>query len=76
MDQRHIEEEIGDLLFVTANLARRLNVEPEEALRRANAKFTKRFQAMEALARKQGQVFESLSLEEQEALWQAVKAAE
>ena len=76
MDQNHIEEEIGDLLFVTANLARRLNVEPEEALRRANAKFTKRFQAMEALARKQGQAFESLNLEEQEALWQAVKAAE
>ncbi len=75
-DQSHIEEEIGDLLFVTANLARRLNVDPEEALRRANAKFTKRFQAMEALANKRGQAFEALTLKEQEALWQAVKAAE
>lgn len=75
-DQRHIEEELGDLLFVTANLARRLNVDPEEALRRANAKFTKRFQAMEDLAREDGQAFGSLDIDQQEALWTAVKAAE
>lgn len=74
--QTDVEEEIGDLLFVTANLARRLDVDPEEALRRANAKFTTRFQAMEAMALEQGTAFETLNLEQQEAMWQAVKAAE
>lgn len=75
-DQNHIEEEIGDLLFVTANLARHLKVDPEEALRRANAKFTRRFKAMEALATQQGMPFDALSLDQQEALWQAVKLNE
>lgn len=75
-DQNHIEEEIGDLLFVTANLARHLKVDPEEALRRANAKFTRRFKAMEALATQQGMPFDALSLHQQEALWQAVKLNE
>lgn len=75
-DQAHIEEEIGDLLFVITNLSRRLKVDPEEALRRANAKFTRRFQAMEAMAKASDQPFETLSLSEQEALWQAVKKSE
>lgn len=75
-DLAHIEEEIGDLLFVTANLARRLNVDPEAALRRANAKFTRRFHAMEALAVDQGTPFETLRIDQQEALWQAAKRAE
>lgn len=75
-DAGHIEEEIGDLLFVTANLARRLKVDPEEALRRANTKFTRRFHAMEALAKSQGRDFDGLDIQEQEQLWQAVKRAE
>ena len=75
-DQAHIEEEIGDMLFVMANLSRRLKVDPEQALRRANSKFTRRFMAMEALAREQEKVFDQLSLQEQEELWQAVKRAE
>ena len=71
-----IEEEIGDLLFVAANLSRRLSVDPEVALRRANAKFERRFRAMEAAAEKQGKDFGALSLEAQEALWQLVKQSE
>ena len=71
-----IEEEIGDLLFVAANLSRRLSVDPEVALRRANAKFERRFRAMEAAAEKQGKDFGALSLEAQEALWQLVKKSE
>ena len=75
-DQQHIEEEIGDLLFVAANLARRLDVDPEIALRKANAKFERRFRAMEALANDQKLEFSSLSLDEQESLWQQVKRQE
>ncbi|MEL6662449.1 MAG: nucleoside triphosphate pyrophosphohydrolase [Pseudomonadota bacterium] len=75
-DPDEIEDEVGDLLFVVANLARRLKVDPEVALRRANAKFERRFRAMEDLATNRGQRFAELDLEEQEALWQAVKASE
>lgn len=75
-DTNHIEEEIGDLLFVAANLARRLNVDPEIALRKANAKFEKRFRAMEAASRAEGAAFASLTLEQQEQKWNAVKATE
>jgi MazG family protein len=71
-----IFEEIGDLLFAAANLARKLNVDAEAALRGANAKFERRFRGMEALARQRGEVFADLSLEAQERLWQAVKRAE
>ncbi len=75
-DQDHIEEEIGDLLFVAANLARRLKVDPEIALRKANAKFERRFRAMENTAKGGETDFAMLSLEDQEALWQTVKAKE
>ena len=75
-DQAHIEEEIGDLLFVAANLARRMNVDPEIALRKANNKFERRFRAMEHEATAQDLDFSSLSLEAQESLWQQVKAKE
>lgn len=75
-DADHIEEEIGDLLFVAANLARRLKVDPEIALRKANAKFDRRFRAMEARAPGAEAGFASLSLDDQEALWQAVKRDE
>ncbi|MDO7842711.1 nucleoside triphosphate pyrophosphohydrolase [Sphingomonas immobilis] len=67
-----IEEEIGDLLFATTNWARKLGVDPEAALRGANGKFERRFRAMEAADER----FAERSLEEQEALWQRVKAAE
>jgi MazG family protein len=75
-DKAHIAEELGDILFVVANLCRKLEVDPEEALRAANAKFVKRFHGMEALARSRSLDFASLSLDEQEALWTEVKAAE
>ncbi len=72
-DADHITEEVGDVLFAVANLARKVGVAPETALRAANDKFTRRFQAMEVRA---GTGFEALSLEEKEALWQAVKREE
>jgi nucleoside triphosphate diphosphatase len=71
-----IQEEIGDLLFAAANLARKLGVGPEEALRAANAKFERRFRCMESLARGRGLDFASLDLEAQEALWREAKARE
>jgi ATP diphosphatase len=71
-----IFEEIGDLLFAAANLARKLDVDAEAALRAANAKFERRFRAMEALAVQRGHVFAELDLAAQEGLWQAVKRGE
>jgi MazG family protein len=73
---QEIFEEIGDLLFAAANLARKLDVDAEAALRAANAKFERRFRAMEELARARGEIFSSLSLADQEALWLDVKRAE
>jgi MazG family protein len=72
-DASAIEDEIGDLLFVGANLARRFKVDPEQALKRANTKFERRFRLMEQLATNRGQDFSALSLDEQEQLWQEVK---
>jgi nucleoside triphosphate diphosphatase len=69
-------EEVGDLLFAAANLARKLEVDAESALRAANAKFERRFRAMELLAQQRGQVFADLDIGAQEGLWQAVKRAE
>lgn len=66
-------EEAGDLLFAAVNLVRSYGIGAEEALRAANAKFERRYRAMEDLA--EGQ-FDSLSLDKQEALWQEVKRAE
>jgi ATP diphosphatase len=71
-----IEEELGDLLFVMANLARHLNIDPESALRRANAKFTRRFAAVETRLREIGKRPQDSDLAEMDALWDAVKAAE
>ena len=65
-----LAEEVGDLLFAVTNYARHLGIDPEVALRAGNAKFEARFRAMEHIA---GAGFEALSLEEKEALWQAVK---
>jgi ATP diphosphatase len=64
------EDEIGDLLFAVVNWARKQDVDPEAALRRANAKFERRFRAMEASA---GPGFSDLNLDQMEALWQTVK---
>jgi ATP diphosphatase len=71
-----IFEEIGDLLFAAANLARKLDVDAEAALRAANAKFERRFRGMESLAAQRGELFAELNLESQERLWQEVKRAE
>ena len=67
------EEEMGDLLFAIANLSRKLGVEPEAALRRANEKFTTRFDAVERAYRRAGEPLNEASLEEMEAEWQRVK---
>jgi nucleoside triphosphate diphosphatase len=75
-DADAIEDEVGDLLFVVANLARRLSVDPEQALRKANDKFERRFRAMEQAATAERVDFSALSLDEQEAYWQRVKRAE
>lgn len=74
--QDAVEDEIGDLLFVAMNLARKAKVDPGTALRRANAKYERRFRQMEALARAQGREFSALSLEEQSALWNEAKRIE
>jgi len=71
-----IEEEIGDLLFVMANLARHAKVDPETALDKANAKFIRRFRAIETALEALGRTLADASLEEMEALWVAAKTAE
>jgi ATP diphosphatase len=75
-DPTKLEEEMGDLLFVAVNLARHLNVEPESALRRANAKFVRRFKAIEAALAKEERTPAEATLDEMEALWQAAKKDE
>jgi MazG family protein len=68
-----IEEEVGDLLFAAVNLARKLGVEPGQALERSNAKFTKRFEQVEKLAEERGLEMGRASLEELDRLWDEVK---
>lgn len=70
------EEEIGDLLFVVANLARWLDVDPETALRRANAKFTRRFNAIEDELRARGRSPAESTLQEMDAIWNRIRAAD
>jgi ATP diphosphatase len=67
------EEEMGDLLFAIANLSRKLGIEPEAALRRANQKFARRFTAMETRITNSGRSMNTMSLDEMEAEWQQVK---
>ncbi len=67
------EEEMGDLLFSIANLARKLGIEPESALRKANDKFTKRFSAVEATFEQRGSSVHEATLEEMERAWADVK---
>ncbi|HEV2623408.1 MAG TPA: nucleoside triphosphate pyrophosphohydrolase [Frateuria sp.] len=71
-----IEDELGDVLFVTANLARHAGVDFSRALRRANAKFERRFRRMEALAAMQGRPLAELGLDAQELLWRQAKSDE
>jgi ATP diphosphatase len=73
---KKIFEEIGDLLFAAANLARKLDVDAEAALRSANSKFERRFRGMESLAAQRGDIFADLNLDAQERLWQEVKRGE
>lgn len=71
-----IAEEVGDLLFAVVNLARKLNVDSENALRLGNAKFCRRFGAVEKLVSESNQGFESTSLNELNSLWNEVKRRE
>jgi len=75
-DPEHIHEEIGDLLFTIANIARKVNVNPEEALQSTNRKFMRRFEAMESRVGERGQNLDQLELEQMDALWDEAKAAE
>jgi len=75
-DESHVHEEIGDLLFTIANIARKLNVNAEEALQSTNRKFRRRFESMEASVRADGRNLDQLTLEEMDSLWDEAKAAE
>ena len=75
-DRAAIEEEFGDLLFVVANVARHLKLDPEAALRGANDKFARRFRYIEAQLAAQGRTPAQSDLAEMDALWDAAKAAE
>ncbi|MGE0714009.1 MAG: MazG nucleotide pyrophosphohydrolase domain-containing protein, partial [Alphaproteobacteria bacterium] len=72
-DADHIADEVGDLIFAVANFARKLGVDPEVALRKANSKFDRRFRAVESGLRAAGRRPEDATLEEMEALWQDAK---
>jgi nucleoside triphosphate diphosphatase len=71
-----LEEEIGDMLFVTANIARHAKVDVGAAMRRANLKFERRFRAMEALAEADGTMLAALPLEAQDRYWDRAKTGE
>ena len=76
LSQNEIEEEFGDMLFVMANLGRHLGIDPEAALRAANAKFTRRFEGVEMKLAERGKTPADSDLAEMDALWDAVKADE
>src|SRR5712691_3209667 len=75
-EQQKIHDEIGDLLFSIANIARKLDINAAEALQSANRKFTRRFEAMERSVRAEGRNLDQLTLEQMDALWDQAKAAE
>jgi tetrapyrrole methylase family protein/MazG family protein len=75
-DAKRTEEEMGDLLFAAVNLARFLHVDPEIALKKANAKFSSRFREMEELAAKNGRALAEISREQMEEFWETAKRAE
>ncbi|MFZ7266976.1 nucleoside triphosphate pyrophosphohydrolase [Avibacterium avium] len=74
--QDKIEEELGDLLFAVVNLSRHLHCSAEEALRKANQKFERRFRQLETLAQQQGKSLQNSTLQELDALWDKVKSEE
>jgi MazG family protein len=74
IDQERAEEEMGDLLFAIANLARKLNIEPETALRKANDKFTRRFTSMEQMIEASGRTMPTMTLDQLEQEWQLAKS--
>jgi nucleoside triphosphate diphosphatase len=73
VDHERAEEEMGDLLFTIANLSRKLGIEPETALRKANDKFTKRFGTLEQSVAASGKVMKDMTLDQLEAEWQRAK---
>ena len=75
-DAARVEEEMGDLLFAAVNLARFLQVDPEIALKHANAKFARRFREMERLSADKGQAFAKVPRADKEKLWEAAKRGE
>jgi ATP diphosphatase len=74
LDRDRAEEEMGDLLFAIANLSRKLGIEPETALRKANQKFTRRFTSMERAIAASGRAMRDLALDDLEREWQRVKS--
>src|SRR5580765_1085744 len=74
--REHMEEEMGDLLFTIANLSRQLGIEPETALRKANDKFTRRFETMERAIEQSGRTMGDLDLGELEHHWQQAKSGQ
>ena len=72
-DHAHVREEIGDLLFVITNIARRLNVEPEAALKLSNRKFRRRFNFIEQTLQRQQRKFDEVTIDELEQIWQQAK---
>jgi MazG family protein len=75
-EKSRVHDELGDLLFTIANVARKLEVNAEEALQSSNRKFTRRFEAMESRVHAGGRNLDQLTLEEMDALWDEAKAAE
>ncbi|HEY5009177.1 MAG TPA: MazG nucleotide pyrophosphohydrolase domain-containing protein, partial [Caulobacteraceae bacterium] len=75
-DRAKMRDEMGDVLFVCANLARLLEIDPEDALRSTNAKFTRRFNAIERSLAADGRTPEQSDLDEMDELWNAAKRAE
>jgi tetrapyrrole methylase family protein/MazG family protein/ATP diphosphatase len=75
-DREKARAELGDVLFVAANIARTLDIDPEDALRATNAKFNRRFRFIEAALRERGKTPDQSDLTEMDALWNAAKAAE
>lgn len=76
VDETKLEEEVGDLLFATVNLARHLGTKAETALQKANVKFERRFRQVEQIIAAQGMNIRDASLDQMEAAWQQVKAGE
>jgi MazG family protein len=73
-EARHVEHELGDLLFTIANLARRLKVDPEQALRKSSARFRARFAHVERRVSESGKAFDETPLPQMEAWWQEAKS--